>query len=423
MRNKIGFLKIAVLTTILAFFSCTTPDDVKHYPPQKPQELSAIVNNPNEVDLFWEKDTSAQDAAKYYRVYKSTQPSSEYSVAAQAVYGNQTTIRGLLPSTKYYFKLTAINDYGESDTTDAVSEKTLIGTPQNLKTTLLPNNNLILEWDKVADNEKNLRNNGGNNENDDDVKYKVYLSLSDNFFEEYSFAGETGETRMKFANLDNEKTHYFKVSAVDNQGREGAKSLYVSVSVSGALPLAPQGLLAELKIDEQDNGKISARLLWNSVSGADGYRVYYSTQPQVSYQYYAPMLDNFTVVNGLKAGETYFFKVSAVNKNGEGAKSQEAFVQTPAPTAPNTPTGLSAEGIAKDTILIRWNSVSTATQYFVHYSASPTGAYQKIGPYTGNSLRLYGMSAGSTRYFKISASNAYGESPLSSYVSATTKTY
>jgi len=364
MPNKIRFLKIAVLTAILALFSCTPPDNVKHYPPVKPQGLYALVSNPNEITLSWEKDTSSQDAANYYRIYKSTQPFSGYSVEAKKVYGNETAIMGLLASTKYYFKLTAINDYGESDTTDAVWEKTLIGTPENLKTTLLPNNDLMLEWDKVIDNEKVLRSNGGGNADGvDDIKYKVYLSDVVGYYVEYSFVGETNETRMKFANIDDNKTYYFKVSAVDSQEREGAKSDSVSISVSGVLPLAPQGLFAVLKVDSFDNGKIGVQLSWDDVSGADGYRVYYSTQPQLSYQYYAPTLNNFIVVNGLKAGETYFFKVSAVNKSGEGEKSQEAFIQIPAPTASSTPTGL---------------------------------------------------SAGSAWYFKVSASNAYGESPLSS---------
>ena len=403
---------------------------VKHYPPDKPQGLFAVANNSSEITVSWQQDASA-DTADYYHLFKSTDSLGEYSVVSsyyyyydyyeKEIYDNEKTVANLLSSTKYYFKLVAVNEYGASDTSDIVSEKTFIDAPKNLKTTFLPVNELILEWDEVVDNQNRFaRGNGGSaNGNASSVKYKIYSS--ENPTEEYSFVNETNETRMKFSNLDNTKTYYYKVSAVDSDDREGAKSDYISVSVLGDLPSVPQGLFANLTIDNFDNGKISVNLTWNSVNDADEYKVYRSTQPQISYDYYAPTKNNSMTINELKTGTKYYFKVSAVNSNGESSKSQEVSVQTPQPTAPSTPTGLSAQGIASDTILIKWNSVSTATGYYVYYASNQNGTYTKAGPYSGNSLRLYGMTAGSTRYFKVSAINNYGESQLSSPVSATTK--
>jgi fibronectin type 3 domain-containing protein len=415
--------------TIFMFLSCTRePEDdpVKHYPPDKPQILSAEANNSNEITVSWEEDASENDAADYYYLFKSTDSLGKYSsvsTTGEKIYKNEKIATNLNASTKYYFKLVAANRYGASDTSDIVSQKTLLDTPKNLKTTFLPINELVLEWDEVVDNESVLRGIGGEGENGAEktsVKYKIYSSQKSSG--EYSFVDETNETRMKFLNLDDEKTYYYKVSAVDSDEREGEKSDYISVNVLGDLPNVPQGLAANLIIDNYDNGKISANLTWNRVSGADSYKVYRSTSPQISYELYAPTTNNSMLISELKAGTKYYFKVSSINSNGESEKSQGISVQTPQPTKPNTPTGLSAEYLASDTVIIMWNPVSTATGYYVYYASSQNGTYQRsddIIQYNG--IILEGWSKyGSVWYFKVSAVNDYGESDLSLPIRVTT---
>jgi titin len=349
-----NFLKTAI--TISAMFgfvflvACSDSGDKndKHYPPAKPQGLSAVASNANEIFLSWEKDMAEKDAADYYRIfYQLSSDFQWYPITTSAnIYDNKIKIIGLTASTTYHFKLVAVNEYGTSDTSDIASEKTLIDTPKNLKTTFLPNNTLMLEWNKVLDNEEELEKlrgtGGGGNQNQSNVRYKVYMSQNE---DDFTDENETAETRKMFFNLDNTKTYYFKVSAVDINEREGEKSNSVSANILGDLPPAPLGLSASFKIDALDNGKIGAQLSWNTLSDANEYRIYYSTQPQVAYEYYAPTRENSVTVNELKQGTIYYFKVSAVNSVGEGERS-EVFLQTPAPTAPSTPTGLTAEGTA-----------------------------------------------------------------------------
>ena len=330
---KLRIFLTSFCAAIFMFLSCSRnyEDTTNHYPPAKPQGLAAVANNPNEITVSWEKSADAS----YYYLYESTDYFGEYSFASSLymkIYDNKKTVAGLLSSTKYYFKLVSGNIYGTSDTSDIVSQKTLIDAPKNLKATFLPVNELVLEWDKVVDNETVSRGIGGNSSGNannpaSNVKYNIYLSQ--NPYGEYSFVNETNETRMKLLNLDDTKTYYCKVSAVDSDEREGVKSDYVSASILGNLPSVPQGLAAE--IDNSYNGNIVVKLTWNSVNDADEYKVYHSTQPQISYDYYAPTKNNSMTVGGLrlKAKTMYYFKVSAVNSNGESEKSQEVSVQTP----------------------------------------------------------------------------------------------
>lgn len=94
------------------------------------------------------------------------------------------------------------------------------------------------------------------------------------------------------------------------------------------------------------------------------------------------------------------------------------------PSAPSTPTGISAS--ANNTtsqITVSWTAVSGATSYDVYRSTSSSGTYTRLGTEpttTGVSYINTGLASGATYYYKVTSLNASGESAASSAVSATT---
>ncbi len=99
------------------------------------------------------------------------------------------------------------------------------------------------------------------------------------------------------------------------------------------VPSAPTGLVA-------DPGDGQCSLTWNSVNGATGYTVYYSTQSGTGTGGTAVQsADNNETIPGLANGTTYYFVVTASNQAGESAPSAEVSC-TPAPEQP----GLSISG-------------------------------------------------------------------------------
>lgn len=93
---------------------------------------------------------------------------------------------------------------------------------------------------------------------------------------------------------------------------------------------------------------------------------------------------------------------------------------------PSAPTGISVsnEGSAAvPSVVVRWNTVSGATKYYVYRSSSANGSYSKIGEATYN---VYADSNaptnGGSAYYKVKAVNSAGESAFSDYALYTSET-
>ena len=77
-----------------------------------------------------------------------------------------------------------------------------------------------------------------------------------------------------------------------------------------------------------DTGSSPVVLVWDSVVGANGYRIYYRTGPGSYLQNLEQGLDagagTTFAVSGLASGTTYFFAVTAYDAMGESDFSNEA---------------------------------------------------------------------------------------------------
>jgi len=86
----------------------------------------------------------------------------------------------------------------------------------------------------------------------------------------------------------------------------------------------------------------------------------------------------------------------------------------------SAPTEVSATAISSIKININWSRVTEATYYEVYRSTDATGTYSRIVTTTGLSCENTGLTANTTYYYKVVATNSDGISTYSSYASATT---
>jgi alpha-amylase len=89
-------------------------------------------------------------------------------------------------------------------------------------------------------------------------------------------------------------------------------------------------------------------------------------------------------------------------------------------TAPATPTGLVVTAVSSSQLQISWTGDATATSYTILRSPTSTGTYVSVGTSTTTSFLNTGLSASTTYFYKITATNAYGTSSQSTAASATT---
>lgn len=185
----------------------------------------------------------------------------------------------------------------------------------------------------------------------------------------------------------------------------------VTANDDTGLPAAPQGLQAV-------GGDSLVALTWGTVSGATSYKMYYNTNGNVGTSDAWTSGLSSTVINfgSLTNGTTYYYKVAAVNAIGEGSLSNEASAipQAPAAGSPAMPQGVQA--FAGDTLVsLNWTAVSGASSYTVYWNTTggvlASDASIAAGSSTG--LNHTGLVNGTNYYYRVAATNASGEGPLS----------
>ena len=167
------------------------------------------------------------------------------------------------------------------------------------------------------------------------------------------------------------------------------------------------------------NAKVS--LTWTASKGAEWYRVKRSTRSRGPFWHIAVTRKTTFTDTHLTNGRTYFYVVSAANRERRSANSAEA---SAAPigsvTIPATPSGLSATA-GNLQVALSWSASSGATSYHVKRATTGGGPYTQISAPTGTTFTDAGLANGTTYFYVVSAVNAAGESANSTQAAATPK--
>jgi chitodextrinase len=181
-------------------------------------------------------------------------------------------------------------------------------------------------------------------------------------------------------------------------------------------PSVPTGLTATAVSTNQIN------LTWSAStdtggSGLAGYKIYRGgTQ-------IATVTGTSYTDTGLSASAQYCYTVAAYdNAANTSAQSAQSCATTLA-TIPAAPSGLTATAVATNQINPSWTDNSNnETGFKVERAPASSGPWTQIGT-TGAGVTSYsssGLSASSTYYYRVRATNLAGDSGYSSMASATT---
>ncbi len=168
------------------------------------------------------------------------------------------------------------------------------------------------------------------------AKYEVYRARSmDGDYIKYSTVTSTSYTNISY--IENGNTYYYKVRALDANGTAGAWSSIVSVTYRAA----STGTLSAPTVTGGNDAQGRPTLKWNAVSGAAKYEVYRARSRSGEYIKYSTVTGtSYTNTSYIEDGNTYYYKVRALDANGTaGAWSSVVSVTYRKPAAATVASG------------------------------------------------------------------------------------
>ena len=245
------------------------------------------------------------------------------------------------------------------------------------------------------------------------AKYEVYRARSLNGdYIKYSTVTGTSYTNISY--IENGNTYYYKVRALDANGTAGPWSDVVAVTCR-------LGLSAPTVTGGNDS-QGRPTLKWNAVTGAAKYEVYRARSRSGEYIKYSTVTGtSYTNTSYIENGNTYYYKVRALDANGAAGAWSSIVSVTYKQTlpAPSVTGGNDSQGRPT----LKWNAVTGAAKYEVYRSTSRSGTYTKYSTQTSTSYTNSSyLTSGTTYYYKVRALKSDGTAGAwSSIVSVTYK--
>ena len=364
--------------------------------PDVPTSLSATRGN-QEVMLSWVQPSGGAEVTGYE--YEQDVSGTWISTGST---DTSTTVTGLTNGQSYTFRVRAVNSAGASAASTAsasVTPATVPGAPTGLSATI-SDQRVDLIWTAPASN-------GGEPITD----YEYEQGGSGTWI-------STGGTATSYTvmGLTNGQPYRFRVRALNSVGAGAASAASPNVTPATE-PDAPTGLSATVSDEQVD-------LIWTAPASNGGAMI-------TDYEYELDLSGTWTstggtatstTVTGLTNGQSYDFRVRAVNRAGAGL---ESFSQSATPTstvvAPDTPTNLSATP-GNLQVMLSWTQPSGGAA-LTHYEYEQDGSGTWIS--TGSKAPSYtvtGLTNGQSYTFRVRAVNSAGASTASGSQSATPTT-
>ncbi len=379
-------------------------------PPSQPLNLTTVSGDSQAI-LSWLPPTSdGGSPVTNYRIYRREKSGS---MAFLLQIGNVLTYTdsGLKNGMEYYYGVSAANLIGEGLTSQLVNATPATVPSEPLGLAAVAESRLVtLTWMPPSSNGGAVVTN-----------YRIYRGISPGGG---TLLAEVGSVRQYLdIGLTNGQTYYYVLKAKNAVG-EGPPSDEVGATPAAIItvPTAPIRLSASA-------GDGFANLTWNAPVDNGG-------SPVVNYSIYrgpysggeAFLVEIGNVFayhdKGLTNGQTYYYKVSAKNSMGEGARS-DSVSATPM-TIPGPPLGVSVQTGDRQ-IELTWlapidDGGSAITHYTIYRATTPNDEAFLVAVGSGLSYTDTGVTNGVTYYYIVSASNSLGEGPMSSEVSGTPAT-
>jgi len=398
--------------------------------PDAPTSLRATASGQTAIRLTWTAPTNTGGATiSGYKIEVSPNGNTAWTNLVENTSSTATSYihAGLTAGVTRHYRVSAINSAGTGSASSTASASTSVatapGAPTGLSGVAAGPTSITLTWTAPI-------NTGGVAI----TGYKIEVSPNGNSgWADLEANTASTETRYTHAGLTAGVTRHYRVSAINSVGT-GSASITVSAATSVATaPGAPTPLSATAA------GPTSINLSWTAptnTGGASitGYKIEVSPNGTSNW---VDLVDNtgssattYTHA-GLTANATRHYRVSAINSAGTGSASSTASATTSAATSPGAPTALSAVAAGPTSITLSWTAPTNTggvaiTGYKIEVSPNGNSAWTNLVENTASTATRYthtGLTATTTRHYRVSAINSVGTGSASTTVSATTDAF
>lgn len=363
--------------------------------PSIPQNVKAVALSEKSISVSWQQAENADS----YLIYRSSSATGQY-VEDGSSQSTSYVSSNLQPKTTYYYKVKAVNTAGQSDFSAAANATTndipvtKPSKPTGVSAQALTATSILVKWQRSVNASL----------------YIIYKASSATG--PFIVADSTADTFYTNTGLTQNTTYYYAVSAKNSAG-ESDKSDVVSAQTPVDLT-PPAGLSAKAASVSRID------LSWNSVTGAQLYRIYRSLSQGGTFTQIDSTQNTSYADTALTANTTYYYKLTA--KAGQSVSGFSAVVSaTTLQDVPAVPTGLKATALSSTQIKVECAAVSGATGYKFYFCLTATGTFNLAGQSATNSYTHSQLTADTRYYYKLSAINQAGESKQSDTVSAKTQ--
>ena len=382
--------------------------------PSAVRNLTATAMDTSKIKLTWRPPTDPGiSAITGYRIEVSEDDGVSWDFLVSDTESTDTTYThsGLNPGTTRYYQVSAINSAGlgrRSNIDHATTTRSgaAPGAPTDLTADNIGDDAIDLEWVAPTDTGTSAI-----------TGYKI----------EYSAIGTTGwrnlvsntrddATTYTDDNLAPGTTRYYRVSAINTTGTSEPSDVANATTATSA-PDPPTGLTATAA------GRTQIDLSWTAPaddggSPVTGYKIEVSDDGTTTWSDLDANTGSTSTSysdTGLDPATTYHYRVSAISAAGTSAPSNEASAMTAA-NVPGMPTGLTATAQGSTQIDLSWtpptdDGGSAVTAYRIEVS-NDRNSWSNLVANTGSTATTYshttGLTAGSTRYYRVSAINSEG---------------
>ncbi len=251
-------------------------------PPAAPQNVRATVGD-RQITLNWNANTESDFLR--YRIYGGASPNPTTKIdSTNSLNATSKTITNLSNGTRYYFRLTAVdNSLQESSFSNEVSATPSAAdvppaAPQNVQANA-GIGAVTLTWTA--------------NIEPDFLRYRIYSSTNQTTFAKVDSVSGANNTSRTIAGLVNGVTYYFRVTAVDVGAHESAPSNIVSARPQADVT-APSLALAASVPNAMINTSVNVLMNASDASGVQSVTLYYRIAGEAAFSNRAMTLQTGT---------------------------------------------------------------------------------------------------------------------------------